>query len=304
MKVSSRSTTRTTRRHRAPSAWGPAPRSSHGCRTVPGDGSGYDDQGPLRSLLAASDGSIWVAAGASVFHWRDGKLDEFSMFKDAARFPARTEMVSRVFETVDHKIWVVASNEGHLRWRGIVLDGGLLEYDGNAFKQVGKPSDWFMTSYTPISANDAIVGSTVGFAFHHDGRLAGVYDTYKNASYMGIVDKQDRGLFLGSRGVRFGDEWLFGTASGVVAYHPGADHSHEQWQLLEGLTAMLPDSWLLERGGRYVHAVETDPMGHIYAGTDRGLVISDDDFSSVGDRGVALAVLRMIWPVPLACGGW
>jgi len=60
--------------------------------------------GKVTSLLTASDGSIWVTVGASVFHWQDGALEEFSIFLDPERFPARSDMISRVIETFDGHI--------------------------------------------------------------------------------------------------------------------------------------------------------------------------------------------------------
>jgi len=69
----------------------------------------------VSSLLVASDGAIWATAGPSVFRWQDGKVKEFSMFLDSKFFSAKSDAMSRVIETIDHHIWVVASNEGHRR---------------------------------------------------------------------------------------------------------------------------------------------------------------------------------------------
>ena len=90
----------------------------------------------LTSLLAASDGVIWATYGSSLFRWNNGKLEEFSIFKDEKAFPARSEMLSRVLETYDHRIWVVASDESHLFYHGEKLEGGLLEWTGAGFKRI------------------------------------------------------------------------------------------------------------------------------------------------------------------------
>jgi hypothetical protein len=172
---------------------------------------------------------------------------------------------------VDRRIWVIASDEGHL-----AHEGGLLEYNGTAFEALGKPGDhWFLTSYTPLDTREAIAGTAHGFAVHGGGRLASIDGDLGNASYVDVVARQRRGLFLGTRGARFGDAWLFGTASGVVSYERGPDRTRDRWRLLEGVNGLLPDRWLLERGGRHVRAIETDPRGNIYVATDRGLLVVD-----------------------------
>ncbi|HYD04106.1 MAG TPA: two-component regulator propeller domain-containing protein, partial [Reyranella sp.] len=71
----------------------------------------------LGSLLVTSDGTIWATYGASLFRWREGddKAEEFSTYVDPKRFPGRTDAVSRVLETIDGRIWVVASDESHIK---------------------------------------------------------------------------------------------------------------------------------------------------------------------------------------------
>ena len=36
--------------------------------------------GPVRDLLVASDGTIWVASGGSVFRWKDGDVRRIQLF--------------------------------------------------------------------------------------------------------------------------------------------------------------------------------------------------------------------------------
>jgi CHAT domain-containing protein/predicted Zn-dependent protease len=242
----------------------------------------------LTSLLAASDGSIWVTAGSSVFRWQEGTVEEFSIFVDPQGFPARSDMISRVLETVDGRIWVVASNERHRNYHGVVLEGGVLEWTGSSFQRLPLSErtrdwssvdngPWFITGYTPIDNHTGIVGTTQGFARHRttqgfarhrDGRYV-PFTELKEASYQALLARTPL-LWLGTRGAKLGeDTWLFGTAGGVVAYQAG------RWFWPDRLNGMLPDQHLRDYGALTVHAVATDKAGHIYVGTDRGLLIYD-----------------------------
>jgi tetratricopeptide (TPR) repeat protein len=53
----------------------------------------------IRSILVASDGTIWVASGGELFRWKEGMdhPDEYGVYVDPTRFPAPTDMVSRVY---------------------------------------------------------------------------------------------------------------------------------------------------------------------------------------------------------------
>ena len=225
--------------------------------------------GPVRDLLVASDGTIWVASGGSVFRWKDGDIEEFSFFLDPERFPARSHMISRVVETIDGKLWVIASNEGHLSHRGIILEGGLLEWTGEAFRRTRKPDDYRMiTGYTQIDDDTAIVGTTSGFARHtNDGRFLSFYGM-KDATYRQLRERTPL-LWLGRAGAQLEKQsWLFPSAGGVLLHHKG------RWHYPERLNQMLPDDRKLgQYGGRTTHAVAVDGHGRIYAGTDRGLLV-------------------------------
>lgn len=227
--------------------------------------------GAVTSLLAASDGTIWVTAGASLFRHRDGKTEEFSIFVDQERFPARSEMISRVIETIEGNIWVVASDESHLNFHGMILEGGVLQWTGDRFRRLdlsGHTDAWFITGYTPIGGGAAIVGTTQGFARHRGGRFA-TLEQLKDASYAALVERTPL-LWLGRRGAKLGkDIVLFGCAGGVVAYREGI------WFYPDRLNRMLPDQHLSQYGGRTTHAVATDELGRVYVGTDRGLLIYD-----------------------------
>lgn len=249
-------------------------------------------QATLTSLLVASDGTIWATAGGSVFRWRDdesphhfagedrdslapaqkharGTLQEFSIFNDPASFPARSDMISRVVETIDGEIWVIASNEGHRTFKGMQLSGGVLQWIGTGFRRLGLREEspaWFITGYTAIDRQRAVIGTTHGFAVQ-EGNRYGTFTDHKDSSYRALNDRTPL-LWLGSRGARLGsDLWLFGTAGGVVAYDGG------RWFYPDRLNWMLPDQYLSQYGGRTVHAIATDKAGNVYAGTDRGLLI-------------------------------
>ena len=225
--------------------------------------------GPVRALTVASDGTIWVASGGSVFRWKEGDPEEFSFFLDPERFPSRTHMISRVVETIDGKIWVIASDEGHLAHRGVVLEGGLLEWTGEAFRRIQAPNNYRMiTGYTRIDDETAIVGSTSGFFRHtRAGRYQSFFamgdTTYKQ------LRKRTPLLWLGRKGAPIEERsWLFPSAGGVLLYHQG------RWRYPERLNQMLPDDQKLgQYGGRTTHAVAVDGHGRIYAGTDLGLLI-------------------------------
>jgi CHAT domain-containing protein len=224
----------------------------------------------LSSLLAASDGSIWATKGPSVFRWKFGKLTEFNFFKNKAHFPLPNNWLSRVIETVDKRIWVVASDEKHINVGGYDMRGGLLELSGDRFVVVDQDKQHasmprFLTGYTAVSDNQAIVGTTDGFALHRGGELALLHNR-KDTTYLKLR-QQVPSLFLGRRGAKIGDVWLFPAAGGIAGYRKGL------WFYPDRLNWILPDQHLARYGARTTHAIATDAAGRIYAGTDRGLVI-------------------------------
>lgn len=235
---------------------------------APGRGTnGRPGDSEIAQILVSRDDSIWVASGASLFRHAEGRTTEFSIFTDEEKFPARSHYISRVIETEDGELWVVASNEGHLKFRGRPMTGGLLRWNGQFFERMSPTSGvpWFMTSYTAIGDGQAVIGTNEGFVLRRDGQLDRAART-GGASYAALMARQ-RMLFLGTKGARLGDSWLFGTAGGIVALHEG------RWMPLDRLNWLLPEPFLALYGSRTVHAVETDAAGRIYAGTDRGLLI-------------------------------
>jgi len=234
----------------------------------------------IGNILVASDGAIWVAAGSSLFRWVEGDSipQEFSYFLDPLRFPARSEMVSRVLETKDNRIWVIASNERHLQFKGQALEGGVLEWTGSGFRRLDEmqhryPKGFFFSSYTSIDSNSAIIGTANGFMRQRGTDIAALRDDLKDASYLAL-ERLVPALYLGTAGARLGkDMWLFGTAGGVVAQQAG------HWFYPDRLNWMLPSDHLSQYGSRAVHAIAIDTLGHIYVGTDRGLLT----YESSGD---------------------
>jgi CHAT domain-containing protein/predicted Zn-dependent protease len=227
--------------------------------------------GRVTSLIVTTDGAIWVTSGSSTFRWLNGKLDEFSIYIDDKRFPIRTNWCSKVVETVDHRIWVVGSSEGHFRHLGVELEGGMVEWDGSAFRRLDLSDEteaWFIRGYTPIDDSTAIVASSAGFAQHKRDGFAS-YLMLKDAAYKALTDRIPQ-AWMGTRGARLGkDVWLFGSAGGVVGYRAG------MWFYPDRLNYMLPDDHLSHYGSRTVRTVATDRDGRIYVGTDRGLLVYD-----------------------------
>jgi YD repeat-containing protein len=222
----------------------------------------------VTSLLVARDKTVWVTAGASVFHYDGSTTTEYSALIDPVRNPIWSDMLSRVVETFDGRIWVVASNEGHRNVDGIALRGGLFEFTGEGFKRLdlSDHTNWFVTGYTQISDGAAIVGTTDGFVEHRTDRYAG-FAQLNDSTYAALQARMPA-LYLGRRGARLGqDTWLFGTARGIVGYRAG------KWFLPDRLNWMLPDFGKQLYGAHTVHAIAVDGAGRIYAGTDIGLLV-------------------------------
>jgi len=241
-----------------------------------GNAGGDDERdyaaGEVRSLLVASDGTVWVAAGASVFRWTEGMdaAEEYSVFTDPRQFPAPTSMVSRVIETLDHRILVICSDEQHLVQRGVRLSGGVMEWQGTHFvldSLKDRSKAWFITGYTPIDAEHAIVATSGDFV----EETGADYETFveaRSASYATL--KRQTQTLVGTEGAKLGDDtWLFGSVGGVLAYRNGT------WFYPSRLNWMLPEDYRFKSqyGVRMVHAVATDKAGRIYVGNDRGLLI-------------------------------
>jgi len=244
---------------------------------------GYS-RGPIRDVLAASDGTVWAAAGPSVFRYREGmeEAEEYSFFKDSDAFPSYTHMIHRVHETPDGKIWVVCSGESHLRYNGTPLRGGLLHYhpEDNRFERADideEKDPWFFHAMTQIDDRTAITADRSGFCRLRDGRISRL-KSLNDPTYT-AVRNEHRMLWNGTEGVRVGPAdqtdppYLFGTAGGLVGYRAG------RWFVPQRLNWLLPAPHLADYGARAVSAVACDTQGRIYAGTDQGLLV----FETGGD---------------------
>lgn len=234
-------------------------------------------KGGIVDILVDSRDDIWVAAGSSLFRYHGEQMTEFNYILDSDQFPSRSSMLMSVYETLSGEIQVVASDESHLKYKGVDLEGGLLQWNGKGFDDIGKPDHWFATAYTAIDDSTAVISTN-----HHFAReMAGAEAAQQRQSYIELKDpsytalkKKTKMLFLGSEGKRLGrDEensntWLFPSAGGLVLYHNG------RWIYPDRLNQLLPqDQALGQYGGRTVHAVEVDPRGRIYAATDLGLML-------------------------------
>ncbi|WP_162300829.1 CHAT domain-containing protein [Alkalilacustris brevis] len=226
----------------------------------------------VRQILVDRENTIWVLTGPSLFRLREGESQakEFSVFLRQPYFDVRSDMLSRLVETTDGRILLVASNEAHRIWNGIILSGGLFEYDGEGFHPVGDDviGGWFLTGYTPLEDGRAIVGTNSGFAIHSQARFQDLR-LAEDASYLALRSRE-LALHLGTEGVHLGDGlYLFGTAGGVVGYRDGV------WFYPERLNWMLPAQQHAAYGGRAMRGIETDPLGRIYMATDFGVTVYD-----------------------------
>ncbi|WP_290702515.1 CHAT domain-containing protein [Amphritea sp.] len=233
--------------------------------------------GSLNDIFVDSNQNIWAAAGSSVFRYKEGieEPEEYNYFIDAEIFPSRSQMIYRVYEDLDGKIKVIASNERHLSHKGVDLSGGVLEWQGDSFINLDEHSKdwlgnkhWFVTGYTKINDNTAIVSTNRDFAREKNGRRESFSDL-NDPTYKAMQEKSSM-IWLGQKGARLGDSntWLFPSAGGVTVYHEG------QWFYPDRLNQLLPDDQALgQYGARTVHTISVDELDNIYVGTDIGLLV-------------------------------
>lgn len=237
--------------------------------------------GEVTGIALASDGAVWATTRTSVFRHFEGRTSEYSFFLSREKFPMPAKWIAGVYSTIDDRIWVVGSNEGHIAIDGTAMRGGLAEWNGDGFDLVGGPSElvgrpWFVTGYTRIGEGKAVIGSSGGMGQHETGRFAYV-EALKESSYMTLLESHPN-LFLGGRGAPIGGEvWLFPTGAGIVGLRNG------EWFYPDRLNELLPDRHLARYGARMVHALDTDPNGRIYAGTDRGLLVFNTGGADAAD---------------------
>lgn len=234
-------------------------------------------RGGIEDIHVDKEGTIWATAGSSLFRYANDKVQEFNYILNPELFPSRSSMLTTIYEDLNGALHVVASDEGHLDYQGVKLNGGLLRWNGKGFDNLGRPSHWFTTGYTRIDANTAIVSTSQSFAREKAGPEAHAqrrsFRTLKDPTYTAVEAKTDM-LWLGRQGVRFRDtnSWLFPSAGGVVLYHNG------KWFYPDRLNQLLPkDQRLGQYGARTVHAVSVDDEGRIYAATDLGVLAYQSD---------------------------
>jgi len=226
--------------------------------------------GTLNDIFVDSNQNIWAAAGASVFRHQEGmeEPEEYNYFIDSDKFPSRSQKIYRIYEDFSGTIKVVASNERHLSHQGVDLEGGVLEWKEGVFTNAGKDGAWFVTGYTKINEDTAIVATNGDFAREKNGRRESFSDL-NDPTYTEMKEKSSM-IWLGQKGAQLGDDntWLFPSAGGVTVYHEG------QWFYPDRLNQLLPDDQALgQYGARTVHTVSADKSGNIYVGTDLGLLV-------------------------------
>lgn len=231
-------------------------------------------QSGIKKLFVDSNDTLWVVAGSSVWKWQEGQdAEEFNYALDDSKFPSRSQLIFNVYEDVLGKIRVVASNESHLRYKGRPLEGGELVFNGKTFNRAKEShrNGWFVSGYTPIDEDFAIV-STNGAFYRDKGPRR---TSFSEIASFEKMRKEAQMIYLGGKGSQFSADsntWLFPSAGGIVAYH------NERWFYPDRLNQLLThDAKLGQYGGRAVNSVHVDKNGRVYAGTDVGLMIFDAD---------------------------
>ena len=225
-------------------------------------------------------GVIWGVTDTLVFRW-DGERVQTWSGVDPTAFPCSSHYLERVLHLPDGRIWAVASDENHIDYDNVRMVGGLCEWTGEAWvRSRDGLRSWFFTSTTQVDDDTMILGSNRRSLRYRAGRVQR-FSNLEGSGWSEMLDAHPMAYQL-TRGAHLGDDvWLFGSAAGVLAYHDG------RWFYPDRINGLLPDdAQFHHRGGRIVHAVETDPQGRVYVGTHRGLLIFDTE----GERG--LAVLR------------
>ncbi len=222
---------------------------------------------PIIDFLTAPDGAVWMTAPPWVVRWHEGRLQKFSWATDPEQFPARSDLPATLHLTHAGKVRVVCSDENHRILNGAPLVGGVLEWNGERFERLSLSDEtkiWFATAYTPMEPGVAVVGTLKGFV-RHEGDAWRPYAEF-DRTYQAIY-RTTPALYMGTRGARLGtDDWVFGSAAGLLRLQRG------EWKLLADLNDRLPGVTRWGPGAGVVHAVAADRAGHLYVGTDRGLL--------------------------------
>ena len=235
----------------------------------------------VRGLTLAADGTLWVAAGASVYRWTPEAghdAEEYAWIQDSTAYELPTSMVSQIVETVDGDILAVGSAEGHIDHRGVALRGGLARWDGQGFRRHSLPATepdapalatFFIFDITRLGDGTAILGTNEGFMLQTSNGNTPFWGV-GNESYDALRETHPA-LWASRAGSQLSDgSWLFPTAGGVVRYHDG------NWSSLVDLRRHFPEATRLgEQGAWTAHALAVTPDQHLLVGNDHGLVEFD-----------------------------
>ena len=189
---------------------------------------GREREDDVRSILAASDGRVWIGTRGALFAWRDGKVE---------RFPGYTD-VACLYQDRGGSVWIGPSNRGIVRWRnggfesmaGVVgtalsnatafaedrrgalyagMDEGLVRYAdgrGSVCDPGAVVNDFSVRSICEAEGGDLWIGTKRrGLVLFHDGRW------YNPDSLSEPIGDLVSAIVEDNRG----NLWL-GTAKGIV----------------------------------------------------------------------------------------
>jgi signal transduction histidine kinase/ligand-binding sensor domain-containing protein/CheY-like chemotaxis protein len=196
---------------------------------------GLERESEVRSILAASDGRVWIGTRGAMLIWKDGRLERFPDYAD----------VGTLYEDRSGAVWIGPANRGVVRWRsgrfeslaGVIgsassnaavfaegrqgalyigMDEGLAKFaDGRAsvFNPGPVVSDFAVRSIHEDSRGNLWVGTKRrGLVLLHEGRW---YNPDSMSESMGdlvsaIVEDNRGSLWLGTaKGIVWGSEEAF-----------------------------------------------------------------------------------------------
>ncbi len=184
----------------------------NGCDRIYPDGRsvaiplGQARESEVRSILAASDGRIWMGTRGAMLIWQDGRLERFPDFTD----------VGTLYEDRSGAVWIGPANGGVVRWMSGKFESmaGII---GSA------------TSNAAVFAEDRVgavyIGMDEGLVKYADGRA-----TVLNPGPV-VSDFAVRSIHEDSRG----DLWVGTKRRGLVLLHEG------RWYNPDGMSESMGD---------------------------------------------------------------
>ncbi len=223
----------------------------------------------VTSLLVDSRGDIWAAKGATLFHYSPEKsvVSWYNFAEDPALFPSRANSLVNIHERPDGMVYVVASNNAHMSYKGMSLEGGLLRFRGDKFERVDtKRFTWFALGYTQLSAGEYMIGTGKSIVIRKAGDGEHIQ---RHAEGVKQLKADVAGVFYVRDGVKYDeDTYLVPTAGGIMIYSKG------EWFPADHMNSLLPgESEFGQYGARQAMAVETDANGTIYVASKMGLSV-------------------------------